>query len=59
MANFKRLCEIIIETNGNPSVAEVLNCGYTMEHFIRLCDHNINTVKLVEKAKEALSKMEV
>ena len=59
MADFKKFCEILVETNGNPSVAQVLNCGYTMEHFIKLCDNNISTAKLVEKAKESLAKMEV
>ena len=59
MPDFKKFCEILVKTNGNPSVAEVLNCGYTMEHFIRLCDSNISTAKLVEKAKESLKKMEV
>lgn len=59
MANFKRFCEILVETNGNPSVQQVIECGYTIEHFIRLCDHNINTEVLVQKAKESLAKMEV
>lgn len=59
MADFKKFCKILVETNGNPSVAQVLNCGYTMEHFIKLCDNNVNTAKLVEKAKESLEKMEV
>jgi hypothetical protein len=57
MANFKKLCEILVNTNGNPTVKQVLECGYTMEHFIRLCDNNINTAVLVEKAKESLDKM--
>ena len=57
MSSFKRLCEIIVATNGNPSVKEVLECGYTMEHFIRLCQNNIDRTALVEKAQESLSKM--
>ena len=57
MANFKRFCEILVATNGNPTVKQVLDCGYTMEHFIRLCDANINTEVLVGKAKESLEKM--
>lgn len=59
MANFKRFCEILVATNGNPTVKQVLDCGYTIEHFIRLCDINTNTKALVEKAKESLGKMEV
>ena len=59
MANFKKLCEVLVETNGNPTVKQVLDCGYTMEHFIRLCDIYLDTAKLVEKAKASLQKMEV
>lgn len=57
MASFKKLCEIIVSTNGNPTVKEVLDCGYTMEHFIRLCQNNISTEALVQKAQESLNKM--
>lgn len=57
MASFKKLCEIIVSTNGNPTVRQVLECGYTMEHFIRLCQHNVNTQILVQKAQESLNKM--
>ena len=57
MSGFRRLCEIIVATNGNPTVKEVLECGYTMEHFIRLCQHNISTDILVKKAQESLNKM--
>lgn len=59
MANFKKFCEVLVETNGNPTVKQVLDCGYTMEHFIRLCDIYIDTAKLAEKAKASLQKMEV
>ena len=59
MANFRKFCEILVETNGNPSVKQVLDCGYTMEHFIRLCDSKVNTKALVEQAKKSLAKMEV
>lgn len=57
MPSFRRLCEIIVATNGNPTVKEVLECGYTMEHFIRLCQVNIDTATLVKKAQESLNKM--
>ena len=52
MKDFKKLCEVIIASNGNPSVKSVLDCGYSMDDFIRLAQPNINTEKLIEKAKE-------
>ena len=52
--NFNELCKVIIETNGNPSTKQVENCGYSFETFLRLC--NCNKEKLIEKAKEILSK---
>lgn len=54
MADFIKLCEKIIDTNGNPSTKDVFSCGYTMEHFIRLSQPNVNTEKLVKNAREAL-----
>ena len=57
MPNFRRLCEIIVATNGNPTVKEILECGYTLDDFIRLCQHNISTDILVKKAQESLNKM--
>ena len=41
MADFIKLCEKIIDTDGNPSDQDVMNCGYTMEHFIRMSQPNI------------------
>lgn len=57
MPSFRRLCEIIVATNGNPTVKQVLECGYTMEHFIRICQVTIDTATLVRKAQESLNKM--
>ena len=54
MADFIKLCEKIIDTDGNPSVQDVMNCGYTMEHFIRMSQPNIKADKLVNNAREAL-----
>ena len=54
MADFERLCKCIIDTDGNPSVKDVLDCGYSMEHFIRLSQPNVNTEKLVKNARESL-----
>lgn len=57
--NFKRLCELIIAKNGNVSSKDVLDCGYTMEHFIRMAQPNVNTEKLIKKASKMLAEMEV
>lgn len=54
MADFERLCKMIIDTNGNPCVDDVLNCGYTMEHFIKMSQPHVNNEKLVNNAREAL-----
>ena len=54
MADFINLCEKIIDTEGNPSVQDVMNCGYSMEHFIRMSQPNVKADKLVHNAREAL-----
>lgn len=54
MADFEALCKCIIDTNGNPSTQDVLGCGYSMEHFIRLSQPNVKTEKLVKNARKAL-----
>lgn len=54
MADFERLCKLIIDTNGDPTVDDVLDCGYTMEHFIRIAQPDISNEKLVCNAREAL-----
>lgn len=54
MADFIKLCEKIIDTEGNPSVQDVMNCGYTFEHFLRIAQPNIKADKLVHNAREAL-----
>ena len=54
MENFTRLCKRIIDTNGNPSVQDVLDCGYTMEHFIRMSQPNVKAERLVKNARQAL-----
>lgn len=54
MADFIKLCEKIIDTEGNPSVQDVMNCGYSMEHFIRMSQPNVKADKLVYNAREAL-----
>ena len=54
MANFEALCKKIIDSNGNPSVQDVLDCGYSMEHFIRMSQSNVKAEKLVKNARQAL-----
>lgn len=54
MDNFIKLCEHIIDTNGNPNVQDVLNCGFTMEHFIRLSQPGVTPELLVANARRAL-----
>lgn len=54
MADFVRLCKIIVDTNGNPSVQDVLDCGYTMEHFVKMCNSSVKKETLVKNAKENL-----
>ena len=54
MADFEKLCKKIIDANGNPSVEDVLNCGYSMEHFIRMSQPTVKPEKLVHNAREAL-----
>lgn len=54
MADFERLCKLIIDTNGDPGVDDVLGCGYTMEHFIRMSQPEISNERLVNNARESL-----
>ena len=54
MADFEKLCKIIIDTNGNPSTEDVLECGYTMENFLRISQNNIKAERLVKNARRAL-----
>lgn len=52
--NFKELCKVIIETDGNPSTKQVTKCGYTFEQFLRMA--NCDRKKLVAAAKEMYGK---
>ena len=47
MADFERLCKLIIDTDGDPSVDDVLDCGYTMEHFLRMAQPDVSNERLV------------
>lgn len=54
MTNFIKLCEIIIDTKGNPTAHDVLSCGYEMDHFFRMSISNITPERLVKNARQAL-----
>lgn len=54
MADFIKLCENIIDSNGNPSTEDVLGCEFSMEHFIRISQSNIKPERLVKNARRAL-----
>ena len=58
MEKFRRLCEMIVEKKGNPSCKDIVECGYTIEHFIRLAQTRISTEKLLQEAKQRLKNME-
>lgn len=54
MADFIKLCKTIINSQGNPTVNDVLECGYTMEHFIKMSQPDIKADKLLKNARQAL-----
>lgn len=54
MADFIKLCKIIIDSQGNPTVNDVLDCGYSMEHFIKMSQPDIKADKLLKNARQAL-----
>jgi len=54
MADFEGLCKRIIDSNGNVSCQDVLDCGYSMENFIRLSQNNVKPEKLVKNARNEL-----
>ena len=54
MADFIKLCKTIIDSQGNPTVNDVLDCGYSMEHFIKMSQTNIKADKLLKNARQAL-----
>lgn len=58
MEDLKRLCEMIVERNGNPSCKDVIDCGYPLECFIIMTQSHISTEKLLKKAKKYLKEME-
>lgn len=54
MADFEALCKRIIDTNGKPSTQDVLDCGYSVEHSLRITQSNTNPERLVKNARECL-----
>jgi hypothetical protein len=59
MKTYKDLCELIVETKGNPSDQQMLNAGFTMENLIWIAGQNVNKEKLVTKANDYLSQIEI
>lgn len=56
--SFTSLCQIIIETNGNPTCAQIRSCGYSFEAFLRMAQPHINKERLVTAAKRMLRNTE-
>ena len=54
MADFIKLCKTIIDSQGNPAVNDVLDCGYSTEHFIKMSQPDIKADKLLKNARQAL-----
>ena len=54
MADFIKLCKTIIDSQGNPTVNDILDCGYSMEHFIKMSQPDIKADKLLKNARQAL-----
>ena len=54
MADFIKLCKTIIDSQGNPTVNDVLDCRYSMEHFIKMSQPDIKADKLLKNARQAL-----
>ena len=54
MADFITLCKTIIDSQGNPTVSDVLECGYSMEHLIKMSQPDIKADKLLKNARQAL-----
>jgi len=52
MADFEKLCKLIIDSKGKPKANEVMGTGYSMDHFIRLS--NTSPERLVQRARENL-----
>ena len=52
MINFEALCKRIIDTNGNITIEDTKETGYTDAHFKRL--KTAKPEKLVKNAREAL-----
>lgn len=56
MADFIKLCKTIIDSQGNPTVNDVLDCGYSMEYFIKMSQPDIKADKLLKNASRQYGK---
>lgn len=54
MADFEKLCKIIVQTDGNPTCQQVMDCGYSFEHFLRMAQPRVSRYVLVQRAKDNL-----
>lgn len=59
MKTYKDLCELLVETKGNPTAQQMLNAGFTMEQFIRMVGSNVKPDALVTKAKDYIGQIEI
>lgn len=59
MKIYKDLCELIVETKGKPTAQQLLDIGYTMEHFILMVSMNVRSDRLVQKANDYLGQLEL
>lgn len=57
LTNFERLCLLIVRSNGDPSLDELVNCGYDLALYFRLRQPEVRKEKLVERARENLHEM--
>lgn len=53
MTDFEKLCKTIIKTNGKPSMEEVLDAGYSIEHYNRIASAE-DPNRLVKNARDSL-----
>lgn len=54
MLDLITLCKHIIDTNGKPNEQNVLECGYSKEHFKALTNANVRPERIVKNAREML-----
>lgn len=48
----------VIETAGNPSVKDAIECGLTKQYFEELCMRNLSNEKLINNAQCVIARYE-